>query len=577
MKELLRRLFALTDDGARGLIRSSVSYFFYYLSLLLPMMLVFFLAWQLTEGQEPNIWFYVGLLAASAAVIYVAVDMNYRVSYNETYRETANIRIDLASRMKELPLSFFTRHDVSDLAQVLTADVAALEHALAHGVANLIGFVAYFILGVVLMLLGDVRLALCILVPIAFSIALVCLTKRLQVQIRTEQYAVLREISEEYQTTIDLSQEIKSYQLKEAFRARISSNLVNAEKLQWGSELAQVIPLSAAQAITVLPIGITLAVGVNLLAQGQATLLFVVGYVVAAAMFSRGVNNVFQYLAEIFYLDARVKKIEDIRDTPTQEGVGDAPTQFDVALSGVRYSYDGMRQVLDGVTFKARQGEVTALVGPSGCGKTTLLRVISRLVDYDSGSISIGGCDIKEMDTEALFSCMSIVFQDVVLFNTSVLENIRIGRLDATDDEVKHAAELAGCDDFVSHLPDGYGTTIGENGARLSGGERARISIARALLKDAPIIILDEIAAALDVESEARVQEGLNKLMAGKTVIVISHRMKSIENTNNIVVLDNGQVQAAGTHDQLMEECPLYRSLVERSVAVEQYSYQVGL
>lgn len=573
MKELLRRSFALTDDGARGLIRSSVSYFFYYLSLLLPMMLVFFLAWQLTEGQEPNIWLYVGLLAASAAVMYVAVDMNYRVSYNETYRETANIRIDLASRMKELPLSFFTRHDVSDLAQVLTADVAALEHALAHGVANLIGFVAYFILGAVLMLLGDARLALCILVPIAFSIALVYLTKRLQVQIRTEQYAVLREISEEYQTAIDLSQEIKSYQLKEAFRARISSNLVNAEKLQWGSELAQVIPLSAAQAITVLPIGITLAVGVHLLAQGQATLLFVVGYVVAAAMFSRGVNNVFQYLAEIFYLDARVKKIEDIRDTPTQEGVGDAPTQFDVALSGVRYSYDGMRQVLDGVTFKARQGEVTALVGPSGCGKTTLLRVISRLVDYDSGSISIGGCNIKEMDTEALFNCVSIVFQDVVLFNTSVLENIRIGRLDATDDEVKHAAELAGCDDFVSHLPDGYGTAIGENGARLSGGERARISIARALLKDAPIIILDEIAAALDVESEARVQEGLNKLVAGKTVIVISHRMKSIENANNIVVLDNGQVQAAGTHDQLMEECPLYRSLVERSVAVEQYSY----
>lgn len=573
MKELLRRSFALTDDGARGLIRSSVSYFFYYLSLLLPMMLVFFLAWQLTEGQEPNIWLYVGLLAASAAVMYVAVDMNYRVSYNETYRETANIRIDLASRMKELPLSFFTRHDVSDLAQVLTADVAALEHALAHGVANLIGFVAYFILGAVLMLLGDARLALCILVPIAFSIALVYLTKRLQVQIRTEQYAVLREISEEYQTAIDLSQEIKSYQLKEAFRARISSNLVNAEKLQWGSELAQVIPLSAAQAITVLPIGITLAVGVHLLAQGQATLLFVVGYVVAAAMFSRGVNNVFQYLAEIFYLDARVKKIEDIRDTPTQEGVGDAPTQFDVALSGVRYSYDGMRQVLDGVTFKARQGEVTALVGPSGCGKTTLLRVISRLVDYDSGSISIGGCDIKEMDTEALFNCVSIVFQDVVLFNTSVLENIRIGRLDATDNEVKHAAELAGCDDFVSHLPDGYGTAIGENGARLSGGERARISIARALLKDAPIIILDEIAAALDVESEARVQEGLNKLVAGKTVIVISHRMKSIENANNIVVLDNGQVQAAGTHDQLMEECPLYRSLVERSVAVEQYSY----
>lgn len=573
MKELLRRSFALTDDGVRGLIRSSASYFFYYLSLLLPMMLVFFLAWQLTEGQEPNIWLYVGLLAVSAIVMYVAVDMNYRVSYNETYRETANIRIDLASRMKELPLSFFTRHDVSDLAQVLTADVAALEHALAHGVANLIGFVAYFILGAVLMLLGDARLALCILVPIAFSIALVYLTKRLQVQIRTEQYAVLREISEEYQTAIDLSQEIKSYQLKEAFRARISSDLVNAEKLQWGSELAQVIPLSAAQAITVLPIGITLAVGVNLLAQGQATLLFVVGYVVAAAMFSRGVNNVFQYLAEIFYLDARVKKIEDIRDTPTQEGVGDAPTQFDVALNGVRYSYDGTRQVLDGVTFKARQGEVTALVGPSGCGKTTLLRVISRLVDYDSGSISIGGCDIEEMDTEALFSRMSIVFQDVVLFNTSVLENIRIGRLDATDDEVKHAAELAGCDGFVSHLPDGYGTAIGENGARLSGGERARISIARALLKDAPIIILDEIAAALDVESEARVQEGLNKLVAGKTVIVISHRMKSIENANNIVVLDDGQVQAAGTHDQLMEECPLYRSLVERSVAVEQYSY----
>lgn len=278
-------------------------------------------------------------------------------------------------------------------------------------------------------------------------------------------------------------------------------------------------------------------------------------------------------IIEIFYIDPKVDRIKSIRNEKTQEGSDFDLQSFDIDLQEVSFSYDREIPVLNGVSFTARQGEVTALVGVSGCGKTSVLRLISRLYDYDGGKILIGGKDIKEISTDSLFAKTSIVFQDVTLFNASFLENIRVGRKDASDEEVKEAARLANCAEFIEKLPEGYESMIGENGAELSGGERQRLSIARAFLKNAPILILDEISAALDVENEKKIQESLSRLIRNKTVIIISHRLKSIERADKIVVMDQGRVESIGSHDQLKEHSPIYRNLLENSKMAEDFSY----
>lgn len=276
---------------------------------------------------------------------------------------------------------------------------------------------------------------------------------------------------------------------------------------------------------------------------------------------------------EIFYLEPKVNRIKEIKNEKMQEGQKYNLEKYDIKLNNVEFSYNEDNKVLNGVSFIAKQGEVTALVGRSGSGKTSILRTVSRLYDYDSGRISIDSKDIKKLSTDSLFNKISIVFQDVTLFNTTIMENIRIGRKNATANEVKKAAELANCTDFIEKLPDGWSTIIGENGAELSGGERQRLSIARAFLKDAPILILDEIAASLDVDNEKKIQESLNKLIKDKTVIIISHRMKSIENVDKIVVLEKGKVESSGTHKELLEKSEIYRNLIEKTKMAEEFVY----
>ena len=272
------------------------------------------------------------------------------------------------------------------------------------------------------------------------------------------------------------------------------------------------------------------------------------------------------------YLDGNLQRIKELRSTEIQSGEEKKLKKFDIEFKNVEFGY-GENKVIDNISFIAKQGEVTAIVGPSGCGKTTVLRLMSRLYDYDKGKIIIDDNDIKEIDTESLFENISIVFQEVTLFNTSILENIRFGDKNATDEQVKEAARLANCEEFIEKLPEKYDTLIGENGSKLSGGERQRISIARAFLKNAPIILLDEISASLDVENEMKIQESLNKLIKNKTVLVISHRMKSIENANKIIVMENGKIESQGNHDELLEKSKVYNTMVKNSSLAENYSY----
>lgn len=336
--------------------------------------------------------------------------------------------------------------------------------------------------------------------------------------------------------------------------------------------MAQVVPVVTSTAIIKFSLGLTVITGVWLLLAEQVSLLYFLGYLIAAVKLSDSVSTLFEGLAELMFVDARVKRIKELKSTETQEGVPADFKNFSIEFKDVEFGYNE-NKVIDGVSFTAEQNQVTALVGPSGCGKTTILRLASRLFDYDKGEILIDGKDIKKIETESLFDKISIVFQDVTLFNTSVMENIRIGNKSATDEQVKEAAKMANCHDFIESMPDGYNSLIGENGSKLSGGERQRISIARAFLKNAPIIILDEISASLDVENEMKIQESLNSLIKGKTVIIISHRLKSIENADKIVVMNKGKVEAAGKHSELLQKSSTYKNMVEKSSATEAYEY----
>lgn len=543
IKTYLKRAFQLSDSGVKGLAKSIWSFFLYYVSFVPPMICVFLFADRLLNGNAGKPVVYLLFMLAATLVMYLVINYNYKTTYDETYQESANLRIDLAEQLSKLPLSYFSKHNLSDLAQTIMADVASIEHAFANAVANSIGFAIYFLVISVALLIMNWKLGLCVLLPVLTSASVLFLTKKLQVRDVNKHYDKLRDISESFQNAIELNQEIKSYGLKEKVEAQMDQQLDESENLQWKAQITQTIPVTIGQTLSILPIGITATVGLSMLASGQVSILILLGYIIMAAKLSGAMGGVLLYLTEIFYLDARIARIGEIKNHELQGGEKAVLSDFNVEIKDVCFSYQKDTQVIRHASFTAEQGQVTALVGPSGCGKTTMLKLISRLYDADSGTVQIGGTDIREIHTDSLFKYVSIVFQEVILFNTSIMENIRLGRLDASDEEVIRAAKLAGCNEFVSRLPDTYQTIIGENGAKLSGGERQRLSIARAILKDAPIIILDEIAASLDVETEVQIQTGLNHLIQGKTVIVISHRLKSIENADKIVVMKAGTVE----------------------------------
>lgn len=570
--KMLKRMFQLTDMGTLGIVKASIASFFVYCSLMIPMTLLMVFIQNILELKENNISFFIVGNIIMVFIMYIIMSMEYNCLYNETYKESANIRIEIAEILKKLPLSFFSKHDVSDLSQTIMKDVSTIEHAISHAIPKALGLIVYLFLIVIMLLIFNFKLALCILIPIILSIVCIFISKKSQVNGNKKYYNVMREISEDFQESIELQQEIKSYNQIEKFSKKIIDDINYSEKVHIKSELGMVLPLSISTNIPNLTLGATILFGTSIYLKGEASLLYLIGYIMCASKIIDAVNSLLSNFAELMYLDGNLQRIKELRSTEIQSGEEKKLKKFDIEFKNVEFGY-GENKVIDNISFIAKQGEVTAIVGPSGCGKTTVLRLMSRLYDYDKGKIIIDDNDIKEIDTESLFENISIVFQEVTLFNTSILENIRFGDKNATDEQVKEAARLANCEEFIEKLPEKYDTLIGENGSKLSGGERQRISIARAFLKNAPIILLDEISASLDVENEMKIQESLNKLIKNKTVLVVSHRMKSIENVNKIIVMENGKIESQGSHIELLEKSKVYKTMVTKSNLAENYSY----
>ncbi|WP_314881511.1 ABC transporter ATP-binding protein [Filifactor alocis] len=573
MKNYYKQRFCLTDKGAENLVKATIACFFTYCVNLLPVFLLMMIVDQLVLNHVKNPIFYIIFATVTLILMYLLLSKEYINLYNATYEESANLRVGISETLADLPIAYFSKHNLSDLSQTIMSDVERIEHAISHSIPKVLGMGLFFPIMGILMMIGNVKMGLAVIIPTLVSFVFIPLGKKNRTNASTKYYDVLRENSESFQETIELQQEISSFNLTETFKDTLYRQMEESEKIHLKEELGSVLLLGISSLFAFVSVAVVILVGIILILNNEIDLLYLIGYIIGAIKVKELFDISKEGILELFYIDPAVERIREIKNTEVQQGKDVEIQNFNVEFRNVSFSYDADTEVLNDVSFVAKQNEVTALVGASGCGKTSILRLVSRLYDCTGGEILVGGQEIQNVSTDSLFQKISIVFQEVTLFNVSVMDNIRIGRKGATDEEVKKAAELANCMDFIQKLPNGFDTLIGENGAELSGGERQRLSIARAFLKDAPILILDEISASLDVDNEKKIQESLNKLIKNKTVIIISHRLKSIENVDKIVVIENGVVENIGTHTELMNKSKLYNNLVEKTKLAEEFVY----
>lgn len=573
MKNYFKKRYALSDQGAKNLTKATLYCTLTYFANLAPVFILMAMFDQLILGNVHATWQYICMAVVTLLLMYVLLSKEYVSLYNATYKESAKLRTDIAENLADLPLAYFSKHDLSDLSQTIMADVNSIEHAMSHSIPKVVGMWIFFPIIGLMMIIGNWKLGLATIIPTLVSFVVIPMSRKKEISANSKYYSVLRENSELFQETIELQQEISSFNQSKNVKESLYKKMEESEKIHLKVELLAMVLTAISTLFAYISVAVVILVGIELLMRGEISLLYLIGYIIAAIKVKELFDISKEGILEMYYIEPAVKRIKEIKNAVLQEGKDTKLSSFDIEFKNVSFAYDEDTQVLKDVSFTAKQGEVTALVGSSGSGKTSILRLISRLYDYDGGSILIDGKDIKDISTESLFKDVSIVFQDVTLFNTSVMENIRLGRESASDEEVRKAAKLANCMDFIDKLPEGFDTPIGENGAELSGGERQRLSIARAFLKDSPILILDEISASLDVDNEKKIQESLNKLIENKTVIIISHRLKSIENVNKIVVIDDGIVETVGTHDELMNQSKVYKNLIQKTKLAEEFNY----
>ena len=572
MFKILQKRLALSEQGAKDFLKGTFFTILMDMAIMLPAVFVFlFLDDYLravldfsTTGHY-GVSYYVGLGLGMLAVTWVIARLQYRGTFTTIYNESANRRISLAEKLRKLPLAFFGEKNLSDLTSTIMSDNTELEHTFSHAVPQLFASIITLLIIATGLFFYCWQLALALFWVAPAAAAVLLLSKRWQRRNNKQIYDRKRDVSEQIQEGLETIQEIKSYSNEQHYLAELNTILNNYEKALTRGELVIGVLVNSAQGILKLGLASVIIVGALLLSKGTIDLFTYLIFMVVGSRIYDPINEVFNNLAALYYLDIRIERMNEMESLPIQNGDTEfRPDNYDISFENVCFSYESGKQVMNHVSFVARQGEITALVGPSGGGKSTAAKLAARFWDLDSGRILLGGRDISTIEPETLLKYYSVVFQDVVLFNASVMENIRIGKRNASDEEVIRAAELAQCDDFVGKMSNGFQTIIGENGETLSGGERQRISIARALLKDAPIILLDEATASLDVENETRIQAGISELIRDKTVLIIAHRMRTVANADKIVVLENGQVIESGRPDDLRAESGVFSRMVER-------------
>ena len=565
----IKEKYGLTDEGVRnvklGAVWTAVSNLVVFAGVgALFLAMGAFVDHLTGSAALPDVVPYAIGLAVFAVVLFVTEYFAYYYQYGVIYKESGRLRIGLAERLRKLPLSFFGRRDLADLTETIMGDVKTIEHAYSHVLPELYG--AYIMLGVaaVGLLAFDWRLAIAALWSAPVALALLFGARRaLQPMMHATRMRGLA-TSEDIQEALECVREVRATNQEERYLEHIRADIDAAERQATKSELACGVCVNGAQIVLRLGIATTILAGSMLVVEGACGFMTLFCFLLVASRIYAPFDQCLMLIAELFSAKTSAARMNAFYDEPLAEGAETfEPRGHDVAFENVGFSYgDDGPKVLDGVTFTAKKGEVTALVGPSGSGKSTCARLAARLWDATEGHVTVGGVDVATVDPEVLLRDFSVVFQDVVLFDDTVADNVRLGRRGATDDEVLAAARAANCDGFANRLPQGYGTMVGENGARLSGGERQRISIARALLKDAPIVLLDEATASLDVENETEVQGALSRLLAGRTVIVIAHRMRTVMAADHVVVLDGGRVVEQGGPAELMARDGLFARMV---------------
>ena len=567
LREYAMRRFALSEGGYRNLKRSTLAVILHDVSLILPVMVLFLLVCD-AMGDNPydyglGPWAYAAMCAVTLALMYATYRWEYDRTYFDTYSESAQVRISLAERMRRLPLSYFSKRDPTDLTVRIMGDVASQESAMTHWFPELIGAMIYTaVMGAFVLAFSPVMGAAALWpVPVAFAIVL--LSKRVQRRFGDVKNARMLEVTEGVQECLEAMRDLRGNNAARGYAERLFSRMDGVEGAEIRSEFATAAFVVSASLVLKFGIVTTAVAGGILLVDGSLDIVVFIAFLILVSRLYDPLSTSLQNLAAMISAEYNMERLQEIREQPLQEGTVEfRPDGYDIVFDHVCFAYEEGSEVLRDVSFTARQGEVTALVGPSGEGKSTAAKLAARFWDIPTGTITVGGVDISGIDPETLLSCYSIVFQDVVLFNTSVMDNIRIGRRGATDGEVLAAARAANCDEFVSRLPDGYDTVIGENGAKLSGGERQRVSIARAILKDAPIVLLDEATASLDTECESQVQAALSELTREKTVVVVAHRMRTVEGADKVVVLKGGTVAEQGSPGELMEAGGIFARMV---------------
>ncbi len=563
MIKRLMKNYAVSEKGARGMINAVAATVCLNIALMLPVGLMYLLVSDMLAGQPMKHAAALGAgIVAVFILLYLTIFWQYNSTFFSTYKESGAKRVALAEKLRMLPLSYFGRKDSADLTTVILGDVEKLEHTISHQFAQFYGAIISTVIVGVGLLFFDWRMAVAALWMLPISIAIVLCSRSIQNHYSRIVNKATLESADGVQECIEASRDLKSANAEKRYLEGLFKKIDAVESTLTRSELITGLLVSGAQMLLKTGMATVVLVGANLLIKGETDVITFFAFMLVISRIYEPMNGSLVNLAAINSLQVSVDRMNEITEYPIQSGSDKLTNNgYDIQFEHVKFAYDNGEQVLRDVSFTAKQGEVTALIGPSGGGKTTVSRLAARFWDVTGGRITVGGMDVSKVEPETLLKLYSIVFQDVTLFDNTIMENIRVGKKDATDEEVIAAAKLANVDEFAKRLPDGYNTRIGENGSELSGGERQRISIARAFLKNAPIILLDEATASLDAENESLVQEALSKLIADKTVMIIAHRMRTVANADHIVVLKDGITAEQGSPDELYASGGIYRRM----------------